>query len=196
MHAAAATSTSQGGDYGAWVYLVVFALTALSFAGVPLVGTAVVGWAAVLAGEGHLAFGLVLLVAAIGAEVGGVAGYHIGQRWGRKLLDRPGRGLERRRKAVARAEKFYAKWGRIAVFFTSTIISGLLRMKFSQFLLWNFMVGLLFVLSVGPAAYGAARVYEGAEDAPSLGALMTGLAVAGGAGLLALLYYRRRARVG
>jgi len=47
---------------------------------------------------------------------------------------------------VTRAERFYARWGRLAVFFTSTIISGMLRMKFSQFLLWNFVVGIVFVL--------------------------------------------------
>lgn len=88
---------------------------------------AVVGWAAVLASQGKLNIFVVLIVAALGAEAGGLAGYGIGDRWGRKLLDRPGRMHERRQKAVATAEAVYAKWGRLAVFFTSTIISGILQ---------------------------------------------------------------------
>jgi len=70
MHAAA--SAAYASAYGAWAYLVVFAVMGASFAGVPLVGTVVVGWAAVLAGEGHLNFVLVVTVAAVGAELGGV----------------------------------------------------------------------------------------------------------------------------
>lgn len=178
--------------HGVWAYLAVFALMAVSFAGIPAVGATVVGWAAVLASQGMLNIVAVLIVAALGAEVGGLAGYSIGKRWGRTLLERPGPGQQRRQKAVATAEAVYAKWGRLAVFFTSTIISGLLRMKFSQFAFWNFIVGALYVLSVGPAAYGAGKVSAGEEDAGSLAALVAGLAIAAGCATLAARYYRRR----
>jgi len=136
---------------------------------------------------------VVLIVAALGAEAGGLAGYGIGHRWGRSLVDRPGRRRqERLQSAVARAEKIYAKWGRLAVFFTSTIVSGVLRMKYSQFVVWNFVVGTVYVLSVGPAVYGAGKVSTGEEDAASLGALVAGLAIAAGCAVLAARYYRRR----
>ena len=131
MHAIAAASSAA--RYGGWAYLAVFALMALSFAGIPAIGAAVLGWAAVVASQGKLNIFVVLIVAALGAEAGGLAGYSIGDRWGRKLLDRPGRRHERRQEAVAKAEAVYAKWGRLAVFFTSTIISGILWMKYSQF---------------------------------------------------------------
>ena len=186
---AAAPSAAQ---YGVGAYLVVFALMALSFAGIPAIGAAVVGWAAVLASQGKLNIFVVLIVAALGAEAGGLAGYGIGDRWGRKLLDHPGRGHERRRKAVSTAEAVYAKWGRLAVFFTSTIISGVLRMKYSQFVVWNFVVGAVYVLSVGPAAYGAGKVSASEQDVASLGALVAGLAIAAGCAVLAARYYRRR----
>jgi membrane protein DedA with SNARE-associated domain len=156
------------------------------------VGAAVVGWAAVVASQGKLNIAVVLIVAVLGAEAGGLAGYHIGERWGRKLLDRPGRGLPRRQKAVATAEAVYAKWGRLAVFFTSTLISGMLRMKYSQFVVWNFVVGAVYVLSVGPAAYGAGKVSASEQDGGSLAALVAGLAVAAGCAVLAARYYRRR----
>jgi membrane-associated protein len=185
-------AASSPAPYGTWAYLAVFALMTLSFAGIPAVGAAVVGWAAVLASQGKLNIVAVLLVAAIGAEVGGLAGYSVGDRWGRKLVDRPGRGQERRQKAVARAEAIYAKWGRLAVFFTPTLVSGMLKMKYSQFVVWNFVVGAVFVLSVGPAAYGAGKVSEGEQDWGSLGALVAGLAIAAGCAVLAARYYRRR----
>ena len=190
MHAIAAASSAT--QYGAWAYLAVFALMALSFAGIPALGAAVVGWAAVLASQGKLNIFVVLIVAALGAEAGGLAGYSIGDRWGRKLLDRPGRRHEQRQKAVATAEAIYAKWGRLAVFFTSTLISGILRMKYSQFVVWNFVAGAVYVLSVGPAAYGAGKVSSGEQDGGSLGALVAGLALATGCAVLAARYYSRR----
>ena len=52
MHAFAAAAETA--SYGAGAYLVVFALMALSFAGIPAIGGAVVGWAAVLASQGKL----------------------------------------------------------------------------------------------------------------------------------------------
>jgi membrane protein DedA with SNARE-associated domain len=190
VHTIAAASSAE--PYGAWAYLAVFALMALSFAGIPAVGATVVAWAAVLASQGKLNIFVVLIVAALGAEAGGLAGYGIGHRWGRKLLDHPDRWQERRQKIMASAETIYAKWGRLAVFFTSTIVSGTLRMKYSQFVVWNFIVGAVYVLSVGPAAYGAGKASADQQDAGSLSAMIAGLAIAGGAVMLAARYYRRR----
>jgi len=185
-------AASSAEPYGGWAYLAVFALMALSFAGIPAVGATVVAWAAVMASQGKLNIFVVLIVAALGAEAGGLAGYGIGHRWGRKLLDHPDRWQERRQKIMASAETIYAKWGRLAVFFTSTIVSGTLRMKYSQFVVWNFIVGAVYVLSVGPAAYGAGKASADQQDAGSLSAMIAGLAIAGGAVMLAARYYRRR----
>jgi membrane protein DedA with SNARE-associated domain len=138
----------------------------------------------------------VLIAAALGAEVGGLIGYSIGARWGRNLMDRAGPWQERRQNAVARAEAVYAKWGRLAVFVTPTLVSGALRMKYSQFVAWNFVVGAVYVLSVGPAAYGAGKVAANERDWESLGALVAGLAIAAACAVLAARYYRRRRTVG
>ncbi|HXZ74861.1 MAG TPA: DedA family protein [Streptosporangiaceae bacterium] len=177
---------------GTGAYLAVFLLMTLTFIGIPAVGPAVVGWAAVQASHGELDIVLVLIVAALGAEAGGLIGYGIGTRWGRRLLDLPGPWRERRRSTVARAEALYAKWGRLAIFFTPTLVSGMLRMKYSQFVVWNFVVGSVYVLSVGPAAYGAGKVVANEQDWESLAALVAGLAIAAGCAMLAARYYRRR----
>jgi membrane protein DedA with SNARE-associated domain len=190
VHAIAAASSAEA--YGAWAYVAVFALMALTFVGVPAIGAAVVGWAAVLASQGKLNIWWVMIVAALGAEVGGMGGYYIGERWGRQLLEHPGPWEDRRQHAVARAEALYAKWGRLAVFFTPTIVSGVLKMKYSQFLVWNFAVGSVYVLSVGPAAYGVGKVSAHEQDAANLAALFMGLAIAAGCIFLAARYYRRR----
>ena len=125
-------------------------------------------------------------------EAGGLIGYAIGDRWGRKFLERPGRRRERLQRAVAKAEAIYAKWGRLAVFFTSTMVSGILRMKYSQFVVWNFLVGAVYVLSVGPAAYGAGKVSAHEQNGASMSALLAGLAIAAACIVLATRYYRRR----
>ncbi len=190
MDTIAAAAPAQ--PYGGSTYLAVFAPMALSFAGIPAVGAAVVGWASVLASQGKLNIVVVLIVAALGAEAGGLAGYGIGNRWGRRLLDRPGRWGERLQQALARGEALYVKWGRLAVFFTSTMVSGILRMKYSQFVVWNFVVGAVYVLSVGPAAYGAGKAGTGEQDGASLAALVAGVAIGAGCVVLAARYYGRR----
>jgi membrane protein DedA with SNARE-associated domain len=190
---AAASSAAQS---GLWAYLAVFALMALSFAGLPAIGAAVVGWASVLASHGKLNIIVVLVVAMVGAEVGGLAGYAIGARWGRQLLERPGRWQDRRQKIAVGGEKIFVKWGWLAVFLISTPVCGMLNMRHSQFVVWNFIDGAVFVLAVGSAAYGAGKVAVGEVDAGSLGPLVAGLAIGAGCVLLAARHHRRRRACG
>jgi hypothetical protein len=58
--------------------------------------------------------------------------------------------------------------GHMTVFFTPAMISGTLSMKRSPLVAWNFVVGAVYVLSVGPAAYGT--VSAGEQDGISLSA--------------------------
>jgi membrane protein DedA with SNARE-associated domain len=53
---------------------------ALSFAGIPAIGAAVVGWAAVVASQVKLNIVVVLIVAGLGAEASSLAGYSIGDQ--------------------------------------------------------------------------------------------------------------------
>ena len=75
-------------------------------------------------------------------------------------------------------------------FFTPSLVSGSLEMKFSQFAVWNFLAGAVFVLSVGPAAYGAGKVSTGHHDPVSLGMLIGGIVVA--AACIALVWHHHR----
>jgi membrane protein DedA with SNARE-associated domain len=190
MHVLAAAGPSSA--VGAWAYLVVFAAAAAGYMGVPLIATAVIGAAAVVASQGELNIAAVLVAGAIGCEIGGLGGFRIGARWGRQLLEHPGPGLAWRKKTVTKGEAVYQKWGRAAVFITPSIVSGALDMKFSQFVVWNFLAGTVFVVSVGSGAYGAGEVWSGHNDAASLGMLIGGVAVAAACVVFARVHYRRQ----
>jgi membrane protein DedA with SNARE-associated domain len=189
MHTLAAAGSVSAG--GVWAYLAIFALVALGWAGVPAIGGTVVAGAAVLASQGHLDIGAVLVVSVLGTGVGGLAGYGVGRRWGRAIMDHPGRTLARRQQAVATGEALYARWGRLAVFFTPCMVSGIARMKLSQFAVWNLVAGLVYVLSVGPAAYGAGKVATGEGSVNSVGAIIAGVAVAAVALTFGVRHVRR-----
>jgi membrane protein DedA with SNARE-associated domain len=176
---------------GLWAYVVVFLLVAIGWAGVPAIGGAVIAGAAVLASQGKLDFGGVLVASILATEAGGLAGYAIGIRWGRGMLDHPGPWLDRRQRALAAGEVLYAKWGRLAVFFTPVLVSGIVRMKYAQFVIWNLIAGAVYVLSVGPAAYGAGKVTTGQASLGAVGSLLGGIAVGVAAFMLARRYYRR-----
>ena len=149
--------------------------------------------AAVAASQGSLNLGGVLAASVLGTEAGGLAGYFIGLRWGRAILRHPGPWLGRRERAIAAGEVVYARWGRLAVFFTPCLVSGIVKMKLSQFAVWNFLAGTVYVLSVGPVAYGAGSVASGqASFLDGVGSLIAGVAIGAGAVLLGMRYHRRR----
>jgi hypothetical protein len=81
MIAAAAPPQPCGG----WAYVAVFALMALSFAGIPALGAAVVGWASVLASQPDRAGSRV----AIGAGCVVLAARYYRRRKARRLVGAP-----------------------------------------------------------------------------------------------------------
>ena len=139
-----------------WQYLLLFLAVAASWTCVPVIGTAALGAAAVAASQGRLDLAAVIVVAAIAGEAGGLGGYAIGRRWGRRLLERPGRHQARREKMVQRGEKLYARWGWLAVFLTPAIVSGTAKMRPYQFAVWNLLDSFGWTVSVAASAYGVA----------------------------------------
>lgn len=190
MHPLAAASSAS--PSGLWPYLVIFVLVAVGWAGVPAIGGAVIAGAAVAASQGSLNIGGVLLASVLGTGVGGLAGYFIGLRWGRAIMTHPGPWLARRQRALTAGEVVYARWGRLAVFFTPCLVSGIVKMKLSQFAVWNLLAGAVYVLSLGPACYGAGSVASGQASVGSVGSIIAGVAVGAGAAVLGVRYRRRR----
>lgn len=118
-----------------WQYLQLLLAVAASWAGVPVIGTAALGAAAVAASQRRLDLAAVIVLSVVAGEAGGLGGYAIGRRWGRRLLERPDRHQARREKMMERGESLYARWGFLAVFVTPAIVSGTAKMPPYRFAL-------------------------------------------------------------
>jgi undecaprenyl-diphosphatase len=124
-------------------YPLLFALVAAESAGALVPGeTALV--VAVLAAQGRLSLQLVIAVAAGAAILGDNIGEVMGRRGLRRLVDRPGRWVEGRRRPVQRGEAFFARRGSAAIFFgrwlpglrvVASWLAGADRMPWPRFLL-------------------------------------------------------------
>jgi membrane protein DedA with SNARE-associated domain len=174
-----------------WHYVVLFVAVAASWAGVPFIGATAAGAAGVAASQGTLDLTAVLFVATIAGEAGGLLGYAIGFRWGRDLLERPGKHQARRQTLMAQGERAYEKWGRLAVFFTPAIVSGAAKMQHRQFALWNLLASLGFSVSVAASAYGVGRLATGHHGWRDVAILLVGLAVGA---FIATMFVRRHRR--
>jgi membrane-associated protein len=181
-------------------YLAVAVFVGVEASGVPVPGeTALIG-AAVLASQGHLSIELVIAIAAAAAIVGDNIGYGLGRRYGRRLIERPGRTKVRRQMALARGEQLVDRHGPKAVFLGRWIallriwaawLAGIAGMRWRSFLLWNALGGIGWALFFGLLGY-----WGGEATAELVARLGVGAAVAVGVAAVVLwvvLHRRRRA---
>ena len=175
-----------------WQYLLLFLAVAASWAGVPVIGTAALGTAAVAASQEKLDLAAVIVVAVLAGEAGGLGGYAIGRRWGQRLLERPGKHQEGREKLIQRGESLYARWGWLAVFFTPAVVSGTAKMPPYRFALWNLLDSLGWSVSVAASAYGVGRLATGHHTGHDIAILLIGLAAGVLVAVAAMRRHRRR----
>jgi membrane-associated protein len=181
-------------------YAAVAVFVGVEASGVPVPGETALIAAAVLASQGELRIEIVIAIAAAAAIVGDNIGYMLGRRFGRRLLERPGRTEARRRLALQRGEQLFERHGPKAVFLGRWIallriwaawLAGMASMRWPSFLLWNALGG------IGWAIFFGLLGYFGGEAAAELVARAgVGLAIAAGAaaiGAWIVLHRRRRA---
>ena len=173
-----------------WQYVLLFVAVAASWAGVPFIGASALGAAGIAASQGDLSLAFVVLVATAAGEVGGLFGYAVGDRWGRVLLERPGRHQEGRQRMVEKGERAYARYGRLAVFFTPAIVSGTAKMQHGEFVVWNLIASLAFAISVAASSYGIGRLVTGHISLDDFLTLVVGL----GVGALVMVWFVRHRR--
>jgi len=161
-----------------WQYLLLFLAVTAGWAGVPFIATAAVGAAAVAASQGKLDLAAVIVVTVVAGEAGGLGGYAIGRRWGRELLERPGRHQAGREKTMKRGEQLYARWGWLAVFFTPAVISGTAEMPPHRFAFWNLLDSLGWAVSVAASSYGIGRLASGHHTWHDVAILVIGVCAA------------------
>jgi membrane protein DedA with SNARE-associated domain len=187
----ASIEIASAGSAGLLGYSLLFVGTAASWIGIPIVGGAVLAAAGVLAGDGQLDVRLVVVVAAMGAWSGGYVGYLIGARAGAGLLARPGRWQRQRRRALRVGERFYRRWGPLAVFLTPTWVSGALRMPRKSFVIWNAAAASVSSVLAVFGAYAVTSAFLGELWARR--GLLIATAVTAACTAAGILMYRRHA---
>lgn len=142
-------------------------LAALVFgecAGLPIPGETALIVASGLAASGHLDLSLVIAIAAGAAICGDTLGYWLGRRFGRGLLLRGGIGAAHRRNAIARADRYFARFGLATVFcarwlpgvrVVGAIMAGATHMSWPRFAIANSLGAIAWATTVGVIAEAA-----------------------------------------
>lgn len=141
------------------------ALAALVFgesAGLPVPGETALIVAGGLAAAGQLSLPVVIIVAALAATTGDMLGYWIGRRGGRKLLMRDGRFAAHRHHAVARADRYFERYGVVTVFFArfvpgvrvvGALAAGASEMRWRSFAVANMLGCLSWASAIATFSY-------------------------------------------
>jgi membrane protein DedA with SNARE-associated domain len=156
--------------YGYWT---LFLVVALECAGLPLPGETLLIGGAIYAGEtGGLSIEYLILAAAAGAVVGGLAGYGVGRVYGAPLLERYGRWFGLTAKRLTLARYLFMRWGAWIVvlgrFVTLLriwvgVLAGANRFDARSFLLCNAIGGGVWALALGLGAYALTSAFRRVE---------------------------------
>ena len=173
-----------------YTYPGVFALVMLESLGIPLPGEIALVTAAAFAGVAHnVSISGVILMAALGATVGGVVGYWIGIKGGLPLLVRYGRYVGVRQSHIDKAHSFFEKNGAKAILFGrfvavlrtwAAVIAGAACMSFKQFVAFNTLGSIVWAIVFGWLGYYFGRdlpLLERYISRASLGILVAVLVV-------------------
>jgi membrane protein DedA with SNARE-associated domain len=140
------------------------AIIGLESMGLPSPGETALVLAAVLASQGKLQIWLVILIGVASAILGDNAGYWLGRRLGREVLEAPGPFRRRRVEVIAAGDRFFDRHGPKAVFFARWIalvrfaaawLAGINEMEFRQFFVWNALGGISWGVTYGLVGYFA-----------------------------------------
>jgi membrane protein DedA with SNARE-associated domain len=142
---------------------------------VPGPGEAALIAAGILAAHHHLDIGSAVVVAWLGAMAGGTIGWLVGIRAGRTILAAPGPLHRARLAALERGDRFYERFGTVAVFFTPSWVAGIHGMRAARFLPANAIAALVWALVVGLGAFLVGpSVVEFVDDLGLVAALVLG----------------------
>jgi membrane protein DedA with SNARE-associated domain len=170
-------------------YAGLFLAAALSWTVFPGPGEAALIAAGISAAHHHLDLASVLAVAWAGAIAGGTVGWIAGLKGGRGLLTAPGPLHHVRLALIARGDRFYDRYGPIAVLFTPSWVAGIHDMRWSRFLPANAVSALTWALGIGLGAYFVGpSITDIAGDAGLAGGLLVAVLFVLGA----VLVLRRR----
>ena len=144
------------------IFLIVFVESGVPFGVVlPLPGDTLLFSAGLLAAVGTFSLIPLMVTVFLGALFGASAGYWFGTTFGPKLFTKEDAWFMNPR-TLARAEEFFAKYGRRALIFARflpvlrtlvPVAAGIGRMEYGTFLRWNALGALLWTLLVTLLGY-------------------------------------------
>lgn len=180
-----------------WGYLAVAVVVLVENFGVPLPGETILIAAALYAGTGRMSIWLVAVVAVVASVIGASVGYVIGQRGGRRLIERYGRAVRLTPERIDRVETFFDRRGGWLITFGRyvegvrqflSIIVGMSEMAFPRFLLFTVIGAALWTATWSALGYFAGdHVETVAHDLGYVGIAALVVVV-----LLVVLHLRRR----
>jgi membrane-associated protein len=150
-------------------YVAIFGLIAIETMGIPVPGETALIAAALLAHDGDMDIGTLIVVASAAAILGDNVGFAIGRRFGRRVFILPGPLHGQRMRVLEVGEPFFAKHGPKAVFLgrwvsglriASAWLAGMNRMRWPTFLFWNALGGIAWATSIGLAVYLLGSIAE------------------------------------
>jgi len=134
-------------------YVGVLVASGASWAGLPGPGEAALIAAGIAAAHHHLDLAPIVGVAWVGATAGGMLGWIVGMRGGRSLVTAPGPLHHARLAFTARGDRFYARYGVVAVLVTPSWVAGIHNMHWSRYVPVNAASALVWALAIAFAAY-------------------------------------------
>jgi membrane protein DedA with SNARE-associated domain len=183
-------------------YFVVFFGVLLENAGVPVPGETILLAGAALSRFGHLSLPLVISTAIAGAILGDNAGFFIGRRGGRRLLERHGRLLGLTKARLDQFDAFFVKHGAKTVFIArfvtglrvvGAVLAGASTLPWGRFLLFNAAGAVAWASTFGAVGYALGYSWETIERwIGDLGLVL--LVVVAVVVVLAVVRSRRRSR--
>ena len=160
-------------------YVGVGLAAAVSWIGITGVGEAALIAAGIAAARGKVDISSVLIVAWVGAMVGGFTGWLVGIKGGRALMERRGPLYRLRLRLLRRGDALYERRGILAVYLTPSFMAGISGMRSARFLVANGIAALAWVSLVGLGAYFAGpSVAEWLGDLSVLALVLIGLVAA------------------
>ena len=149
-------------------------LMALESACLPLPSEIIMPFAGYLASTGRFSLPLTALAGAIGCNLGSTVAYWVGARGGRRWIERWGPRLLIDREDLARADRFFARFGPVAVLVARllpvvrtfiALPAGIMRMRQLPFQLYTFAGSLVWCYAL---AYVGFRLGERWDTDPRL----------------------------
>jgi membrane protein DedA with SNARE-associated domain len=126
-----------------------------SWIGLPGPGEPLLIAAGILAADHKLDIASVLLVAFAAAWVGGMAGWLIGLKVGRRFLTAPGPLHALRLRWLASGDQIFKRYVAIAVFLAPSFAAGIHRVRAPVYLLWNTFWAVVWTVGIGVGSYYA-----------------------------------------